>query len=68
MTVTDRVPPGILFMTFHYWESAVNELTNSAYDPISKTAEYKVCAVKIEKAEAGRPGTGWSRIRRKSHV
>jgi predicted molibdopterin-dependent oxidoreductase YjgC len=48
--VTDRVPPGIVFMTFHFWESAVNELTNSAYDPISKTAEYKVCAVKIEKA------------------
>jgi len=50
VTLTDRVPPGILFMTFHYWETAVNELTNSAYDPISKTAEYKVCAVKIEKA------------------
>jgi len=50
VTVTDRVPPGILFMTFHYWETAVNELTNSAYDPIAKTAEYKVCAVKIEKA------------------
>ena len=49
VTVTDRVPPGILFMTFHFRESAVNELTNSAYDPISKTAEYKVCAVRIEK-------------------
>jgi predicted molibdopterin-dependent oxidoreductase YjgC len=44
------VPPGIIFMTFHYLETAVNELTNSAYDPISKTAEYKVCAVKIEPA------------------
>ena len=50
VTVTDRVPPGILFMTFHYRESAVNELTNSAFDPIAKTAEYKVCAVRIEKA------------------
>ncbi len=49
--ITDRVPPGILFMTFHYWETAVNELTNSAFDPISKTAEFKVCAVRIEKAE-----------------
>jgi len=48
--VTDRVPPGILFMTFHYWETAVNELTNSAFDPISKTAEYKVSAVKVERA------------------
>jgi predicted molibdopterin-dependent oxidoreductase YjgC len=49
VTVTERVPPGVLFMTFHFRETAVNELTNSAYDPISNTAEYKVCAVKIEK-------------------
>jgi len=49
--ITDRVPPGIIFMTFHFRETAVNELTNSAFDPISKTAEYKVCAVKIEKAD-----------------
>jgi formate dehydrogenase alpha subunit len=47
--VTDRVPPGIMFMTFHYRETAVNELTNSAFDPISKTAEFKVSAVKVEK-------------------
>ncbi len=48
--ITDRVPSGVLFMTFHYWETAVNELTNSAFDPVSKTAEFKVCAVKIERA------------------
>ena len=28
--VTDRVPKGMVFMTFHYKESPVNELTNSA--------------------------------------
>jgi len=50
VTVTDRVPPGILFMTFHFRETAVNQLTNSAYDPISNTAEFKVCAVRIEPA------------------
>ncbi|ADG83078.1 molybdopterin oxidoreductase [Thermincola potens JR] len=49
VTITEKVPPGIMFMTFHYWESPVNELTNSAFDPITKTAEYKVSAVKIEK-------------------
>jgi predicted molibdopterin-dependent oxidoreductase YjgC len=47
--VTDRVSPGVMFMTFHFRESPVNELTNSAYDPLAKTAEYKVCAVKIER-------------------
>jgi formate dehydrogenase alpha subunit len=48
-TVTDRVPPNTAFMTFHFRESPVNELTNSAYDPVTMTAEFKVTAVKIEK-------------------
>ena len=50
VTITDKVAPGVMFMTFHYKESPVNELTNSAFDPVTKTAEYKVCAVKIEKS------------------
>jgi predicted molibdopterin-dependent oxidoreductase YjgC len=50
VTVTDVVPPGVVFMTFHYKESPVNELTNAAFDPVTKTAEFKVCAVRIEKA------------------
>ena len=37
-----------MFMTFHYKESPVNELTNSAYDPITKTAEYKISAVRVK--------------------
>ena len=47
-------------MTFHYKETPANELTNAAYDPIAKTAEYKVCAVKIEKylPAGGREGGG----------
>lgn len=49
VVVTEKLAPGVMFMTFHYKESPVNELTNSASDPITKTAEYKVCAVKIEK-------------------
>ena len=53
VTVTDRVAPGIVFMTFHYKEPPVNELTNSVFDPITKTAEYKVCAVNIQKLEGG---------------
>ncbi len=50
ITITDRVPPGMIFMSLHFLESPVNELTNSAYDPVAMTAEYKVCAVKMEKA------------------
>ena len=51
VTITDRVKPGMMFMTFHFKESPVNELTNAAYDPITKTAEYKISAVKIEKVD-----------------
>jgi len=51
--VTDKVPPGTGFMTFHYEESPVNELTNSAYDPVTLTAEFKVCAVRVEKCADG---------------
>jgi predicted molibdopterin-dependent oxidoreductase YjgC len=36
-------------MTFHFFESPANELTNAALDPVSKIPETKVCAVKISK-------------------
>lgn len=47
--VTDKVPPGLVWMSFHFPETPTNELTNDAYDKVTKTYEYKVCAVKIEK-------------------
>ena len=49
--VTDRVPPGVIWMSFHYSESPTNVLTSHAVDPITKTGEYKVCAVKIDKTQ-----------------
>ncbi|HEY52937.1 MAG TPA: molybdopterin-dependent oxidoreductase [Caldilineae bacterium] len=48
--ITDRVEPGLIFTTFHFAESAANFLTNPALDPVAKIPEYKVCAVKVEKA------------------
>ncbi|UNC90830.1 formate dehydrogenase subunit alpha [Candidatus Contubernalis alkaliaceticus] len=54
--LTDMVPQGVVFMTFHYHESPVNKLTNSAIDPIAKIPELKVCAVKVEKIETDDPG------------
>ncbi len=47
--VSDIVPPGVVFMTFHYKEAAVNLLTNDKLDPFAKIPELKVCAVKLEK-------------------
>ncbi len=48
--VTERIRPGTVFMPFHFVESSVNLLTNPAMDPIAKIPEFKVCAVKLEKA------------------
>ncbi len=48
--VTDRVVEGLVFMPFHFVESCANVLTNPAHDPIAKIPEFKVCAVKLEKA------------------
>jgi formate dehydrogenase alpha subunit len=47
--VTERVPPKVVFIPFHYKEAAANILTNDALDPVCKIPEAKVCAVKIEK-------------------
>jgi formate dehydrogenase major subunit/formate dehydrogenase alpha subunit len=46
--VTDRVPPGMVYATFHFPEASANELTLAALDPVSKIPEYKVAAVKVE--------------------
>lgn len=47
--VSEKVEQGTVFMPFHFPESLTNALTNDALDPISKTPEYKVCAICIEK-------------------
>ncbi len=47
--LTDRVPPGMVWMSFHFREGCANWLTNPVFDPISETAEYKACAVTVEK-------------------
>lgn len=47
--VTERVPQGMVFTSFHFSEVAVNRLTNAARDPVAKIPELKVAAVKVEK-------------------
>ncbi len=47
--VTEKIQPGVVFMTFHFAESAANLLTNSAFDPVAKIPELKACAVKVVK-------------------
>jgi formate dehydrogenase alpha subunit len=47
--VTETMPSGVVFMTFHFAESAANILTNPKLDPVAKIPEFKVAAVKVEK-------------------
>lgn len=48
--VTEDTPKGVVFMTFHFAEASANLLTNPATDPVAKTPEFKVCAVRLEKS------------------
>jgi len=50
--VTDKIQPGVVFMTFHFPDSAANFLTNPALDPVAKIPEFKACAVKVSKVPA----------------
>ena len=44
---TTRSPRGTVFTSFSFAEVAVNELTGSGYDPVTQTAELKVCPVRL---------------------
>ncbi|MBP5475395.1 MAG: formate dehydrogenase subunit alpha, partial [Methanomicrobium sp.] len=50
--ITPNIKEGVLFMPFHFIEARANLVTNTAYDPVSRTPEFKVCAVNIKKLEA----------------
>jgi formate dehydrogenase alpha subunit len=47
--LTRRCRPGVVSMSFHFAECPTNVLTSPALDPVAKTPETKVCAVRIEK-------------------
>ena len=47
--VTDRVQPGMIWMSFHHSATPTNALTSHVLDPVTGTGEYKVCAVRVEK-------------------
>ena len=48
--VSAKAVDGTVFIPFHFAAAAANKLTNAALDPISGIPEFKVCAVKIDKA------------------
>jgi assimilatory nitrate reductase catalytic subunit len=50
--VVTTIRPDTVFVPYH-WAGAksINRLTIAAQDPISKIPEYKVCAVRVRKAD-----------------
>ncbi|MFJ8794616.1 molybdopterin oxidoreductase family protein [Streptomyces sp. NPDC102462] len=50
--ITAAIRPDTVFMPFHWpGEGRANTLTNPALDPTSRMPEFKVCAVRVERAE-----------------
>jgi predicted molibdopterin-dependent oxidoreductase YjgC len=47
---TNRSPRGTVFASFSFNDVPVNYLTGGGYDPITHTAELKVCPVRVEPA------------------
>jgi assimilatory nitrate reductase catalytic subunit len=50
--VVTTIRPDVVFVPYHWGgEKSINLVTISSQDPVSKIPEYKVCAVRISKAE-----------------
>jgi assimilatory nitrate reductase catalytic subunit len=55
--VVTTIRPDTVFIPYHWpGRQSANQLTISAQDPISKIPEYKVCAVRLRKAEPAPAG------------
>ena len=52
LRLTEITAPGQVFMPFHYFETNVNMVTQSAFDPISREPNYKQCGVRVERSGA----------------
>lgn len=52
LRVTEIIAPGQVFMPFHFAETNVNQVTQSAFDPISREPNYKQCAVRVTKTKS----------------
>jgi len=50
LRITETIAPGQIFVPFHYPEANANEVTQSAFDPISREPNYKQAAARVEKS------------------
>ncbi|MBI3050308.1 MAG: molybdopterin-dependent oxidoreductase [Acidobacteria bacterium] len=50
LRITETIAPGQVFVPFHFAETNANQVTQSAFDPISREPNYKQSAVRVERA------------------
>jgi predicted molibdopterin-dependent oxidoreductase YjgC len=50
---TNKSPRGTVFASFSFADVPINALTGSGYDPVTQTAELKVCTVKVKACKKG---------------
>jgi assimilatory nitrate reductase catalytic subunit len=63
LRATETIAPGQVFVPFHFAESNANQLTQTAYDPISREPNFKQSAVRVDRAD-GRDVSALGRRRR----
>jgi formate dehydrogenase major subunit len=56
--ISERVNPGIVYTTFHFAHTMVNNLTSDLDDWATNCPEYKVTAVDVERVSAPQPVAG----------
>lgn len=54
--LSKQVKRGCIWVPFHFHEARANLLTNDAGDPVTQTAEFKVCAAEVTHVAAGEAG------------
>jgi formate dehydrogenase alpha subunit len=54
--ISRQVRPGSIWTPLHFAEARANILTNDAGDPVTDTAEYKVCAAELVRVSAAAEG------------
>jgi anaerobic selenocysteine-containing dehydrogenase len=52
LRITEIVAPGQVFLPFHFAEANANQITQSAFDPVSREPNYKQCAVRVERSSS----------------
>ena len=68
LRVTEIVAPGQVFIPFHFAETNANQVTQSAFDPISREPNYKQCAVSVQLSGSAKQERGNDTQHRKTSM